>query len=72
MGQQRRNPSNRIDDDNNGYIDDIHGYHFTNNSADVIGDENHGSHVAGISIAENNNEQGISGVFPEAVHRPRM
>ena len=59
-------PNNGIDDDLNGYVDDIHGYDFVNLSPDVIGEDIHGTHVAGISIAKNKNNNGISGVFPEA------
>lgn len=57
-------PDNGIDDDNNGYIDDIHGFDFVNFSPNVKGDDDHGSHVAGICAAEKNNQKGISGVFP--------
>lgn len=57
-------PNNGIDDDNNGYIDDIHGFDFVNQRPDTTGDDDHGSHVAGISAAENNNQIGISGAFP--------
>ena len=57
-------PDNGIDDDNNGYIDDIHGFDFVNLSSNVIGNDDHGSHVAGICVAENNNQVGISGAFP--------
>lgn len=58
-------PNNGIDDDNNGYIDDRHGFDFVNLSPVVIGSDNHGSHVAGICAAENNNQKGISGAFPD-------
>lgn len=57
-------PNNGIDDDNNGYVDDIHGFDFVNQSPDVIGSDDHGTHVAGICAAEKNNEIGISGAFP--------
>jgi len=57
-------PYNGIDDDNNGYIDDIHGFDFVNLSPNVQGEDAHGSHVAGIAAAEKNNQKGISGVFP--------
>ena len=57
-------PNNGVDDDNNGYIDDIHGFDFVNFSPNVQGDDDHGSHVAGIAAAENNNKKGISGAFP--------
>ncbi len=54
------------DDDNNGYIDDIYGYNFTvasnNQMAGTIEPGNHGTHVAGIISAVNNNGKGICGV----------
>ncbi|WP_413575062.1 S8 family serine peptidase [Bdellovibrio sp. HCB290] len=38
------------DDDGNGYVDDINGWNFTNNSPNVMDDNNHGTHVAGIVV----------------------
>ena len=52
---------NGLDDDNNGYVDDIHGYDFINTDADPMDDHAHGTHVAGIIGAKGNNGQGISG-----------
>ncbi len=43
-------PANGIDDDQNGYIDDISGWNFINNSAQFTDDEGHGTHVAGIVV----------------------
>jgi subtilisin family serine protease len=51
-----------IDDDGNGYIDDIYGYDFANGDADPIDDAGHGSHVAGIIGAVGNNAEGVAGV----------
>lgn len=42
--------SNGIDDDGNGYIDDIRGWNFVSNSNNPMDDENHGTHVAGIIL----------------------
>ncbi len=53
---------NGIDDDNNGFIDDIYGYDFANNKAEPVDDNGHGSHVAGIIAASGDNEKGIAGV----------
>lgn len=54
-------PGNGIDDDGNGYIDDVNGYNFVDNNA-VIVPHRHGTHVAGLIGATNNNETGICGV----------
>jgi subtilisin family serine protease/subtilisin-like proprotein convertase family protein len=54
---------NGIDDDNNGFIDDIRGWDFVNNDNNPMDDNGHGSHVAGIIGAEGNNGTGVSGVI---------
>ncbi|MHC4110777.1 MAG: S8 family serine peptidase [Planctomycetota bacterium] len=51
-----------IDDDNNGYVDDIYGYDFYNYDADPIDDAGHGSHVSGTIGAVSNNGVGVAGV----------
>jgi hypothetical protein len=51
-----------IDDDRNGFIDDIHGWDFINNDNDPRDDNSHGTHVAGIISAVGNNGIGIAGV----------
>lgn len=55
-----------IDDDGNGYVDDIYGYNFANNQGDMnldgYGEIGHGTHVAGIVAAVNNNGIGVSSV----------
>ncbi|MEH0153111.1 S8 family serine peptidase [Limibacter armeniacum] len=54
-------PNNGIDDDNNGFIDDIYGYNFAEGKG-AITPGNHGTHVAGTVAAESNNGIGGSGV----------
>lgn len=53
-----------VDDDRNGYIDDIHGYDFALNKPDMTDDWNHGTHVAGIIGAVHNNI-GIAGILAQ-------
>lgn len=55
-------PGNEIDDDENGYIDDIHGWDFYNNDNDPMDDFGHGTHVSGTIGAVGNNGIGVAGV----------
>ncbi len=43
-------PGNGIDDDGNGYVDDVRGWNFVSNTNDPMDDDNHGTHVAGIVL----------------------
>ena len=52
---------NGIDDDNNGYIDDVHGYNHCTGGK-ISWDDDHGTHVAGTVAAVNNNGKGVCGV----------
>lgn len=53
---------NGIDDDGNGYIDDIHGINAITNSGVLIDNHGHGTHVSGTIGAKGNNATGVSGV----------
>jgi subtilisin family serine protease len=63
-------PGNGLDDDLNGYVDDVHGYDFagedvndpTDGDADPDDPDGHGTHVAGTVLAEGDNEEGVVGV----------
>lgn len=54
-------PGNGIDDDGNGYVDDVHGWNGYNNSGNIPAGM-HGTHVSGIVGAEGNNGKQVSGV----------
>jgi len=55
-------PDNGIDDDGNGYVDDVHGWDFTNDDNDPFDDNGHGTHVAGTVGAVGDNGRGVTGV----------
>jgi subtilisin family serine protease len=58
-----------VDDDGNGFIDDIYGFDFTRNRGNAVDDNNHGTHCAGI-IAGELNEYGTVGVAPNVKIMP--
>ena len=55
---------NGIDDDGNGYKDDVYGWDFSGNNNSVFDgvDDDHGTHVAGTIGAEGGNSKGVAGV----------
>ncbi len=57
------NGSPGVDDDGNGFVDDIHGYDFVNNDGDPMDDHSHGTHVSGTIGAVGNNTTGVAGVI---------
>jgi RHS repeat-associated protein len=57
---------NGIDDDNNGYIDDVQGWDFINHDPEVnTAGEWHATQLAGIIAAATGNNNGIAGIAPE-------
>ena len=53
---------NGIDDDSNGFVDDVHGWDFVNNDNDPMDDHYHGTHCAGTIGAVGDNGIGVAGV----------
>ena len=70
MNNAESNGTEGVDDDGNGYIDDIRGWDFAGTDefdpddadADPMDVDNHGTHVAGIIAAKGNNDLGVAGV----------
>ncbi|MFA4982529.1 MAG: S8 family serine peptidase [Candidatus Omnitrophota bacterium] len=59
-------PDNSVDDDGNGYIDDVCGWDFAYDDSDPMDRYGHGSHCAGTIAAVGNNDIGVIGVAPKA------
>ncbi|MFC1479096.1 Ig-like domain-containing protein [Planctomycetota bacterium] len=57
-----QNGDTGVDDDNNGFVDDIHGWDFCNNDKDPMDDHFHGTHCAGTIGAVGDNTTGVAGV----------
>jgi len=55
-------PDNGVDDDGNGFVDDVHGADFANEDGDPMDDQKHGTHCAGTIAGIGNNGIGVTGV----------
>ena len=66
INEKELNGASGVDDDGNGYADDIYGYNFVTNSGKITwnnpDDSGHGTHVAGTISAVNNNGIGVCGI----------
>ena len=61
----RDKATNGIDDDGDGFIDDVNGWNFVSNNNNLSDNHGHGTHIAGIIGAEAGNKKGIAGISPE-------
>ena len=67
VNEKEKNGQAGVDDDGNGFVDDVYGYNFVE-AKDVVGgkiepdNEGHGTHVAGTVAARNNNGKGVAGI----------
>ncbi|MBI2609427.1 MAG: S8 family serine peptidase [Deltaproteobacteria bacterium] len=64
-GEVKRRETDGIDNDNNGFIDDVVGYDFANNDSLPYDDHSHGSHCSGTIGAVGMNGKGTVGVNQE-------
>lgn len=55
-------PGNNLDDDGNGFVDDVNGWNFEADSPNLLDSISHGTAVAGVIGARTNNGFGVSGV----------
>ena len=55
--------NNTIDDDDNGFVNDLHGWDFVTDTNEIKDEQGHGTGVAGIVDAQGNNATGITGVM---------
>lgn len=62
----RENVGDGIDNDGNGYIDDIYGWNCGDSNGDVSYVDEHGVHVAGIVSAATNNSKGVASIARNA------
>ncbi len=58
-------PGDGIDNDGNGYVDDIHGWNAASNNGSPMDGNAHGTHCAGTIGAEHNNGIGVAGVMAD-------
>lgn len=62
VNQAEANGQPGVDDDKNGYVDDIHGYNFVRDNGDSTDDNSHGSHCSGTIGGQGDDGRGIVGV----------
>lgn len=65
VNEAEKNGQPGVDDDGNGYVDDIHGYDFANNDGDPMDGHSHGTHCAGTIGAVHDNGEGVAGVMAD-------
>ncbi|MBL8189756.1 MAG: S8 family serine peptidase, partial [Acidobacteria bacterium] len=68
--KREANGKKNEDDDRDGYVDNVSGWNFVNDTPNVMDDHGHGTAMAGILAAEANNHQGIAGVMWQASLMP--
>ncbi len=59
-GKGRSKETNGIDDDGNGFVDDVHGWNFAQNNNNLEDHHGHGTHIAGLIAADSKPFKGIA------------
>jgi thermitase len=62
INMKEANGEDGVDDDGNGYVDDVSGYNFFADSPNAKDDHGHGTHCAGVIGAKGNNDYGMAGI----------
>lgn len=62
VNEKEKNGKAGVDDDGNGYVDDVNGFNFAGNKGDSTDDNGHGSHCAGTIGAKGDDGKGLVGV----------
>ncbi|MDZ4083307.1 MAG: S8 family serine peptidase [Bdellovibrionales bacterium] len=62
VNEKEKNGKAGVDDDSNGYVDDVNGFNFAGNKGDSTDDNGHGSHCAGTIGAKGDDGKGLVGV----------
>ncbi len=70
INTQEANGKAGVDDDGNGFVDDVRGYDFANNDADPMDGNGHGTHCSGTIGAVHNNRVGVAGVMADVTIVP--
>ncbi len=65
VNEAEANGQEGVDDDGNGFVDDVHGYDFANDDGDPMDGHNHGTHCAGVIGAIHSNGVGIAGMMAD-------
>ena len=62
--------TNGLDDDADGFVDDVHGWNFVGDNGDPTDDNGHGTHVSGTIAAASGDDRGVAGVAHRSTVMP--
>jgi subtilisin family serine protease len=70
VNEKELNGKPGVDDDGDGFVDDIHGYNFSNDTPDPLDGHGHGTHCSGTIGAIHDNKVGVAGVMSDVTIVP--